>query len=228
MDSNLVVQAIGVAVNAIVAGIVYWYTIETKKIRQQGWTQLELMQAQLKGSQEQSEQGQQQIKLVEQQLKLFADEVEVARDQLQLSREQARLTQKPYVTIVSLDLSTPERWQCVVNNPTERICHHIHILRVEKTGGDVNIWSCILADLVMEESTLVLEKDHDLMCARLGIESVYGPDAAQAFVNVLHGNATWVVAFYQDVEDRLYMDWRLVLPDAMGHVFGPCHTKQVE
>jgi len=204
-----------VIVNAIVGGIVCWYTIETKKIRQQGRTQLELMQAQLKGSQEQ--------------LKLFADEVEVARNQLQLSREQGRLTQKPYVMIISLKSSSSE-WDCVADNPTGRICHHVHILYAEKLGGDLKIWSSLPhIDLLMQGKDFALQKDVDLISAPSRIESLYGKRAGEEFTDILNGNAaSYIAVFYQDVENFLYMDCRHVFPDFIeGCVFGPCQTKLI-
>lgn len=123
-----------VIVNAIVGGIVCWYTIETKKIRQQGGTQLELMQ-------KQSEQGQQQIKLVERQLELFAAEVDTGKRQLELARQQARLTQKPFLELTGIGIKRQGtvEWIAYAQAGPDRICHHVTGIVIDKSQTRVDV-----------------------------------------------------------------------------------------
>jgi hypothetical protein len=186
---GIILQIAGVVVSAGVGGIVWWYTVETRKLRIES----------------------------EKQVGLFAQELKIGERQVGLFTQQLKMSIKPYL-IGSIQeyypggtrvqntavASVKAGYVCPVANHTDRTAHQVFLLlRNQATGfffGD------FVADVVSRSPLNFRAEGPCIMDdAEQQVRNVYGIGADALLQRLRLETQDYLAVFFRDIDGDLYV-----------------------
>ena len=202
-------QVAGVVVSFFVAGVVLWYTLETRKLRMQAQAQIDLLR-------KQSESGTAQLKLLQEQ-------AQHSSQQLELAKEQSRIDQLPYVEMeadIPADRDQAvEEIKCRLRNRTNRICHHVFVVVGQQGTREWTLYSNRrVVDLLVGEIDVQARRFSglSLLDDALDYIAIYGGEKSKlALRNYISAGlfGHFVAAIFRDVNNRLYLTAAQLSPE---------------
>lgn len=201
---SIALQSVGTLVSIGVGIVVWWYTKETQKIRQQGQKQIELLTEQVR-------QGQTQTMVAREQ-------VQHGSQQLRIQSQESRQSRIPYVSAFAVSRTADKsRYLVKVSNPTEKVAHSLNVLLRTAVGY---YWSDNGIDFLVSardghELGVFGPKDWTSIVGKTQAE--YGAQFNCYIKDMESVSGNILAVFFRDIEHVLYMSIRQVELDENGH-----------